>query len=221
MVTPLSGILLCTLAAPVTYELDAKATELLAFTRPEGLKTAAHPHVLQAQQVKGTMVYDDEHPERSSVRVGFPTDWLVNDDSALRQREHLSPMSDSQRASVAANMRGEDQLDPKRFPSIDFESTGVKKLDDGRLEVTGTLGIRGVRKQLTLPVSVSVKDGVLRGEGSTVIKHSDFNFLPYTAALGLIRNADEITLRLLLVGRSKAPPAPDSLARDAGRAPGG
>ena len=221
MVTPLSGILLLSLAAPVTYELDPKATELLAFLTPEGIKSAAHPHVLQAQQVKGTVVYDDEHPEASTVRVAFPTDALVNDEPNLRKREGLEPMKDSARAGVAENMRDKDQLDPKRFPSIDFTSSAVKKVDGGKLEVKGSLGIRGVRKEIVLPVTVTVKDGVLRGEGALSIKHSDFNFLPYSAALGLVRNADEIKLRLLLVGRAKAPPAPDSPARDGGPAPGG
>ena len=221
MVAPLSGILLLALGGSVTYELDAKASELLALTEPEGLKTAAHPHVIVAQQVKGTLVYDPEHPESASVRISFPTDWLVNDDPELRKREHFEPMSDSQRASVASNLRGSDQLDPKRFPTIEFESTAVRKLDDGKLEVKGLLGIRGVRKEITLPVTATLKDGVLRGEGSLVIKHSDFNFLPYSAALGLIRNADAITLRVRLVGKSAAPPALGSPARDGGAARGG
>jgi polyisoprenoid-binding protein YceI len=218
MVTPLSGILLLSLAAPLTYELDPKATELLAFLSPEGLKSAAHPHVMQAQQLKGSVVYDDERPEASSVRVSFPTDWLVNDDPALRKREGLEPMKDSARAAVAENMRGHDQLDTKAYPTIDFQSTAVRKLDGGRLEVKGLLGIRGVRKEISVPVTVVVKDGVLRGEGAFSIKHSDFNFLPYTAALGLVRNADEIKLRVLLVGKAKAPPVPDSPAPDAGPA---
>jgi polyisoprenoid-binding protein YceI len=218
MVTPLSGILLLSLAAPVTYDLDPKATELLGFLTPEGFKSAAHPHVVQAQQLKGTIVYDDEHVEGSSVRVAFPTDWLVNDDPVLRKREGLEPMKDSARAGVSENMRSEDQLNPKKFPTIDFESSAVRKLDGGKLEVKGLLGIRGVRKEITLPVTVSVKDGVLRGEGALSIKHSDFNFLPYSAALGLIRNADEIKLRLLLVGKAAAPRAPDSPARDGGPA---
>src|SRR4051812_16898227 len=137
MVTPVSGILLFALAAPVTYELDSKATELLAFTQPEGFKTAAHPHVIQAQQVTGTLVYDDEHPEASSVRVELPTDWLVNDEAKLRKRENLEAMNDSARASVAENLRSATQLDPKRFPTVTFESTAVRKLADGRLEVSG------------------------------------------------------------------------------------
>jgi polyisoprenoid-binding protein YceI len=220
MVAPLSGILLVCLSAKATYLLDPQRTELLAFLQPVGLKTAAHPHVIQAQQVKGTIVYDDEHPEASSVHVAFPTDALVNDEPKLREREHLEPMKASAREAVGVNLRGEHQLDPKRFPTIEFDSTGVKRLDGGRLELKGALGIRGVRKEIVLPVSVSVKDGVLRGDGTVVIKHSDFNFLPYTAALGLIKNADEILLKLQLVGTA-APPAPGSPSPDAGPARGG
>lgn len=220
MVTSLSGILLVCLSAKATYTLDPQRTELLAFLQPVGLKTAAHPHVIQAQQVKGTVVYDDQAPEASTVHVAFPADALVNDEPKLREREHMEPMKDSARAAVGNNLRGEDQLDPKRFPTIEFDSTAVKRLDGSRLEVKGALSIRGVRKEIVLPVSVAVKDGVLRGDGTVVIKHSDFNFLPYSAALGLIKNADEILLKVQLWGTA-APPAPGSPSPDAGPARGG
>jgi len=203
MVGPLSGILLFALAAPVTYDLEDSETSLLAFTQPEGLKSAAHPHVIQAHKVTGTVTYDPAAVEATTVRLSFPAAALTNDDADQRKKAGFEPMKDSDRASVGENMRDEDQLNVKKFTTIEFESTKVRAIDGGKLELKGNLGIRGAKKEITVPVTVSVKDGVLHGEGGFTIKHTDFKFQPYRIALGIVRNADEIQLKVVLVGKAK------------------
>ena len=190
-------------AAPVKYELDPAKTELIALTSPGGLPGASHPHVILATKVTGKIVYDAQAEAASTVSVSFPTSGLQNDDPALRKREGMGTMSDSSRSSVGNNMREDEQLSPKLFPTISFQSTAVKPLGHGQLEVTGKISIRGVEKELTLPVNVSVKNGELVGTGAVVVKHSDFRFRPYSAALGAVKNLDEITLKLKLVGKQQ------------------
>lgn len=202
-------------AQPVTYELDPVKTELLALTSPGGIPGASHPHVIVATKVTGKIVFDAAAPEASSVKLSFPTDGLRNDDPALRKREGMGEMSDGSREAVGNNMRGDDQLDPPKFPTISFESKGFKDLGHGQLEVRGTISIRGVGKDVSLPVNVSVKDDVFTGTGALLIKHSDFKFKAYSAALGAVKNLDEITLKVKLVGRAKAEAKP----LDAGAAP--
>jgi len=191
-------------AAGVTYPLDPSKTELLAIIHPGGIPGASHPHVIEATHVTGSMVFDTEKPEASSVTVSLPTDGLRNDAPALRKREGMSEMSQGSREGVANNMHEDDQLNPKLFPAIGFQSTRVKDLGHGQLEVTGKLSIRGVEKEVTLPVNVGVRDGELVGTGALTIKHTDFHFKPYSAALGAVKNLDEITLKLKLVGRAQA-----------------
>lgn len=200
----MSLFLFMVLAAPVTYELDPQKTELLAITHPGGIPGASHPHTIHATMVSGKIVWDSEAPAASSVTVSFPTGGLVNDDPALRKREGMKELSEGSREAVGNNLREEDQLAPKLFPTIAFDSTAVKDLGYGQLEVKGKLSIRGVEKEIALPVNVAVKDGTFTGEGALIIKHSDFRFRPYSAALGAVKNLDEISLKLKLVGREKA-----------------
>ena len=201
---PMSHLLLLILTAPVTYELDASKTELIALLAPGGLPGLAHPHVVVASQVTGSIVWDAESPAGSSVKLTFPTSGLRADDANLRKRESMGELSDKQREEINGNMRDEDQLSPKLFPNISFASTSVKPAADGTLEVKGKLSIRGVEKELTMPVTVKEKDGQFIGTGNAVIRHTDFKFKPYSAALGAVKNQDEITLKVRLVGNRAA-----------------
>jgi len=200
------------LAAPVTYELDPAKTELLAFTQPSGLfKGASHSHLLEARQVTGKLVYDAEKVGASSVTVSFPVDALVNDDPAMRKREAMTSMlNEADRKSVAASLRGESQLNQKHWPQISFDSTAVTSLGEGKLEVTGRFGVRGAKKELKLPVTFSVKDGVFTGEGSVTFTHRDIGMAPFVAVLGTVRNAEEIRLKVKLVGKAKAAAPPEA-----------
>ncbi len=193
-------------ASPVTYSLDPGETELVAITHPAGLfGGAAHSHVIAARDPSGTVVYDADAPERSRVEVRVSAAALQNDDPALRRKYHLEKtIGEDDRRKIAEAMRDRSQLDVAHHPDITFTSRSVKRLEDGRLEVSGQLGIHGVEAAVTVPVRVTVEGGVLRGEGTTHIDHHMFGMKPYSAAMGTIRNANGIELHLTLVGRARA-----------------
>jgi len=197
-----------TLAAadPVRFALDPAETELVALTRPAGLlRSASHPHAIAARGVAGEVWWDAVRPERCTVELRFPAGELENDDAALRRKHGLEgTLDEADRRKVAEALRGPDQLDVARYPLVAFASRSVTRLAADRLEVRGLLTLRGVGAEVVLPVQVAVRDGVLRGEGTLPITHAMFGFRPISAALGSIRNAEEIVLRLTLVGR--APP---------------
>lgn len=197
-------------AEPVTYTLDAERCEVVALTRPVGIGAGlSHPHVIEARQFRGKLVYDPEAPESSAVEVSLLAEALVNDRREARARHGLKgELSDKDRQTVLEHMRASEQLDTARYPQLTFSSSRVRKLGDGRLEVTGNLSIRGVSREVTLPVQVSQAGDSLRGEGSLTIKHTDFGFKPVSLLLGAIANADEIELRLLLVGTAPATQGP-------------
>jgi polyisoprenoid-binding protein YceI len=203
-----------TAAAPVRYPLDPEATELVALTRPAGLlRGVSHPHLVVARHPSGEVVYDAEDPERATVEVRLPADGLENDDPALRGKYGLEGVLDAaDRRKVAEALRAPGQLDAGAHPFIAFASRAVRRLEGGRLEIRGLPSIRGVSAEIALPVKVAVDGGVLRGEGTVEITHAMFGFRPFSTALGAIRNAEEIVLRLTLVGRARpggaAPDAP-------------
>lgn len=67
---------------------------------------------------------------------------------------------DTNNADRDKHLRGEDFFFVEKFPEITFKSKSVKKADKDTYNVTGTLTMRGVAKEITLPVTWlgSVKD---------------------------------------------------------------
>ena len=64
---------------------------------------------------------------------------------------------------------------------------------------TGNLTIRGVTKEITTPLRISIEGARFTAEGQFTVNHTDFGFKPYSAALGTIRNADPLEFHLSLV----------------------
>lgn len=81
--------------------------------------------------------YDAERPEQSSVAVTI--DVASVDTGNQRRDDHL---------------RTGDWFDAERWPEITFRSTSVRRVADDRLVATGDLTIRGVTKQIELPIEI-------------------------------------------------------------------
>jgi polyisoprenoid-binding protein YceI len=81
--------------------------------------------------------YDAERPERSSVAVTI--DVASIDTGNERRDDHL---------------RTGDWFDVQRWPNITFRSTSVRRVADDRLVAVGDLTIRGVTKQIELPIDI-------------------------------------------------------------------
>ncbi|MER5646318.1 YceI family protein [Streptosporangium sp. NPDC002524] len=100
-----------------------------------------------------------------------------------------------------AHLRTGDFLDATGHPFITFDSTGVKQAGDDDFEVTGDLTIRGVSRQITVPLRYTGTAVDIQGmtrvgfEGSTVINRKDFG-MTYNAVLetGGVMVSEKITL---------------------------
>lgn len=53
------------------------------------------------------------------------------------------------------HMRNEDFFNVAKFPKMAFKSTSVKKTGEGSFEVTGTLTVLGVDREVVLPVTIN------------------------------------------------------------------
>ena len=84
----------------------------------------------------GTVVFDAERPDASSV--SFSVNTASIDTSAPDRDTHL---------------RSEDFFFVEKFPTLTFTSSHVVRKGAAQFEVTGTLTIRGVAKEITLPVT--------------------------------------------------------------------
>jgi polyisoprenoid-binding protein YceI len=86
--------------------------------------------------LEGTIQYDPDHPERSSVRFAIQA---ASIDTAEPDRDK--------------HLRSADFFDVERFPQITFDSTRVQAAGTNRFDVTGQLTLHGVAKEIVLPVT--------------------------------------------------------------------
>jgi polyisoprenoid-binding protein YceI len=111
------------------------------------------------------------------------------------------------------HLRSPDFFDVAKFPAISFKSSKVKPLGGDRYDVTGTFTMRGVTKELTLPVTYlgAAKDP--RGnptvgfETSIQLNRKEYG-VNWNAALdqGGFMLSDEVTV-LINIEAKVAPPA--------------
>lgn len=189
---------------PRTFVLDAKKSQLVIQVFKDGAAAAfAHDHTVHATEMSGEVVADPASPEKSKVSVTVQTKSLVNDDPQVRRQFGLDPtVPEKDKRSVEESMKGTDQLDVARYPTMSFVSTSVEKSGD-KVTLTGDFTLHGVTRPIKMPISVKIDGNTLTGEGKVRMKQSDWGIQPYSAFLGAVKNKDEIVLNVLLVGNAR------------------
>jgi polyisoprenoid-binding protein YceI len=162
-------------AAPTTYKLDPNHTMVIATWSHFGF---SHP-VANFANVDGTLVYDPDKVEASSIDVTLPVSGL--DAMVPKLTEHL---------------QSKDFFDMAAYPNARFKSTKVEAAGTGKLKVTGDLTIRDKTKPVVLDVTLN-KSGEFFGtprigfDATTTIKRSDFGM-----TMGLPNVSDDVQLRI-------------------------
>ncbi|HEY1089209.1 MAG TPA: YceI family protein [Archangium sp.] len=191
-------LLLVASQAHAGWTLDLEQTELaVKVFRAGAAAKLAHDHIIRAGKVTGSATADDAgHLEALELTVDVAS--LTPDEPEVRRRYHLpnTPLSDDDRAKVKEHLLAEGQLDVAQFPTITFK---LARVVDGVAE--GTLTLHGVTKPLSMPVKVERKGELISGEGRVKLKTPDFGVKAYSAALGLIRNNEEVELQARVVLR--------------------
>jgi polyisoprenoid-binding protein YceI len=120
-------------AASANWRIDPARTHI-AFA----IDAIGYPRTRgQFEQFAGRISVDLDHPDRSNVTFHVQS----------RSVEVGSPSFDDYLRSAAF-------LDAARFPSIDFVSNSVAKIDDHTVRVTGDLTLLGVTRPLSVDVAV-------------------------------------------------------------------
>lgn len=181
-----------------TFTIDPVQSALVVQVFKDGVAARlAHDHVVQARAFSGTVAYDPQKPEASTIQVKVEVESLRADDPSVRRKFGLEgEPSAKDRADIEAAMKSDGQLAAARFPSITFASTSIAKQPDGRLLVTGRLTIRGIAQEVKFPAQIAMEGGLLRGRAQLTFKQSSFGYQPYRAALGAIKNKDEVILHV-------------------------
>ena len=164
-------------AAPVTYKLDPKHTNVLATWNHFGFSNPS----LNFGEVDGTLVYDADNVSNSSVQVTLPFTGV----SALADQfyDHLA---------------GDKWFDAAKYPNATFKSTKVEAAGEGKLKVTGDLTVKDITKPVVLEVSLNkvgehpmAKVPAIGFDATATVKRSDFGVGAYAPMV-----SDEVKLRI-------------------------
>ncbi len=77
-------------------------------------------------------------------------------------------------AETEAELFKPDWFSTKLFPQASFASTGVKAVGAGKFEVAGKLTIKGVSRDVIVPVALTQTAGTTAAAGSFTMKRIDF-----------------------------------------------
>jgi polyisoprenoid-binding protein YceI len=117
-----------------TYNLDASHTRI-GFVARHAMVTKVRGSF---QEFEGSGQYDADDPSRSSLELTIQA----------KSVDTGNPDRDT-------HLRSNDFLDMDQFPTIQFKSTAVEKVDDERYRVQGDLTIKGTTRPVTIPFEVS------------------------------------------------------------------
>ena len=190
LLSALTLVMALPLFAADTYKIDAVHSE--ASFRIRHLVSKASGRFAQFQ---GTIVVDPVHIGKSSVEVTIDAA-SINTASDARDK----------------HLRSADFFDVEKFPTITFQSTHVKEVAKGKLEVTGTLTMHGVAKTIVIPMSnLGTSPGMKPGtvvagfEGALKLNRSDYGIKTYLGPVG-----DEVEISLN-VEAGKVDPTPQGV----------
>jgi polyisoprenoid-binding protein YceI len=125
-------------AAPANWRIDPERTHI-AFA----IDSVGYPRTHgQFRQFSGRISVDLDHPDRSSVT------FHVQSQSVYVGSQQFDDY-----------LRSTAFLDAAQFPSIDFVSKSVAKIDDRTVRVTGDLTLLGVTRPLSVEVAVQRQTG--------------------------------------------------------------
>jgi polyisoprenoid-binding protein YceI len=164
------------------------------------LKAFGHDHLIEIRGFRGDVAWQPAAPESSSIRVEVDAASLTVVDEEG---------DDEEVAGIQADMEAK-ALDVEHHARIDFVSEEISLDDRGggeyRGRITGRVTLRGVTKNASIPLSLTVSEERLHARGEFQIKGTDFGIDPITAAGGAVKTSDDLKLTFDLVGaRNSAP----------------
>jgi polyisoprenoid-binding protein YceI len=189
-----------------TWRIDPARSSVVIQVFKDGVAARfAHDHVVAAHQFAGTITGVAGDPTTARVEVTAQTASFVNDEPALRAQFKLPlEVSEGDRKTIEASMKGPEVLDVAHFPTVSFRSTSVER-SGGALTLKGALTLHGVTRTVAMPLDVKVDGDVVDGRASFRVKTSDYGMPPYAALFGAVKCKDEIALHLHLVGIAAKP----------------
>jgi len=109
------------------------------------------------KQFSTELVYDEKSPTTGSLQVKVQ---IASIDTQDQERNDM--------------LVGADLFDAKKFPTAQYTASSFSRTASGGLEAVGKLTLRGVTKDLRLPLKIVPATGGLELSGATAIKRLDY-----------------------------------------------
>lgn len=180
-------------AQPATYDIKPGTGNRFAL---EVFKTgllSGKKHLFLFERYQGTLQYDPQAPERSTVDLTVETASIVLKDDWVKP---------GQAKDIHELTVGKDMLDIARHPQIRFVSKQITRSGSGFL-AQGDLTIRSQAKPVTVTVTLKGAPPALELAGTAEVKLKDYGLKPPSAALGAIGTRNEMAVSFAVSARKR------------------
>ncbi|HET9177060.1 MAG TPA: YceI family protein [Terriglobia bacterium] len=189
--------------SPADEAVDYGASYLVAITGTTGLFAfAGHRHAVLASDWSADLKVNPDDLSHASAVITLPTDKLVVDTPAARQKAGLGKgPSESEMRTIQQRMLSSEVLDAARYPQIKFTATAIKAQGSGRLQVTGNMEIHGHSHPVTVQAQYRSDGQQAAFDGEFQIQQTDYGLKPESVAGGTVKVKDAVTLKFHIVVR--------------------
>jgi polyisoprenoid-binding protein YceI len=178
------------------YRINPKQGRFVVQAFAEGLLSAfGHSPEFAVSDFSGEIQLDHDSPEQSSLSLKVNT-------RSLRLKDQVN---EKDRREIERAMHDE-VLETSRYPEITFISSSVssERVFEGmyRVKVRGDLTLHGVTRERTIEGQVTLSEVVLRANGESRVRQSDFGIRKVSVAGGTLRVKDEVKLSFDLIAEN-------------------
>lgn len=177
--------------------LPEESFVLVHVTREGAMKNLGHDHAVASEDLQGYIEISDD-PAASRADVVLPLRNLIVDKPEYRDRLGLDTNpSESDVAGTYTNML--KVLGPEFHPWVEIHAR-IVSVDETTASLGVSITMNERAAEFVVPVELKSEAGQLVVSGQTTLNQSDFGLIPFQAAGGLLRVADELEITFHLVG---------------------
>ena len=188
---------------PVVLQVDGAASRIYVVTHRTGLLSfLGHEHAILAHKWSADVCLDEPTHAASRAILSIDARALDIDADSARVLAGLGGgPSEKQRTQIYAKLHDAKGLATAQHSEIRFETVRVTAAGTGQLRIHGRMTIKGVTRNVEMPVSIDRRDsGYLAFSGKSSFRQSEFGIRPESIA-GVVKVADVVDLHVSIIGR--------------------
>ncbi|MDB5384446.1 MAG: YceI-like domain protein [Planctomycetaceae bacterium] len=174
---------------------DLKTSKVYVLVDKTGL---GHPHGVVGALKSGAITLD---AKADAGQIVFDMETFMADTDEARKYVGLEGQTDAgTQKKDSDNMLGSAVLDVNKFPTATFDIESALKTDKKSVAgnpvyaLKGQFTLHGATRPLTIGAEVITKGKTTRLRGKFKVQQTKYGMKPYTAALGTVGVADELTI---------------------------